>query len=127
MNQIRDAFASFLLSTGLDVPTLVITIITTAVSVSLLTRLLSGSSAGKLPGPGQSPSPPLLPYWIPYLGHFIPFVYDQESVLKDARYISFFNCRISVAKINQTIITSWSICSEAGKHKAQLHLFTNPD
>jgi hypothetical protein len=127
MSQIREAFASFLLSTSLDVPTLVITIITTAVSVSLLTRLLSGNSPGNVAGSGQSTSPPLLPYWIPYLGHFISFVYDQESVLKDARYISFFNCRLNVAKINQTIITSWSICSEAGKHKAQLHLFTNPD
>lgn len=85
MNQIREAFDGFLRSSGLDVPTLVITIITTAVSISLLTRLVSGSSAGKAGGPGQTSSPPLLPYWIPYLGHFIPFVYDQESVLEDAR------------------------------------------
>lgn len=90
MNQIREAFQNFLQSTGLDVPTLVITIITTAVSISLLTRLVSGNSAGKVAGKGQSNSPPLLPYWIPYLGHFIPFVYDQESVLKDARYILVF-------------------------------------
>lgn len=85
INQIREAFAAFLLSTGLDVPTLVITIITTAISISLLTRLVSGSSPGNTAGLGQSSSPPLLPYWIPYLGHFIPFVYDQETVLKDAR------------------------------------------
>ncbi|KAE9969005.1 hypothetical protein BLS_003431 [Venturia inaequalis] len=85
MNQIREAFEGFLQATGLDVPTLVITIITTAVSISLLTRLVSGTSTGKVGGLGQATSPPLLPYWFPYLGHFIPFVYDQESVLKDAR------------------------------------------
>lgn len=89
MNQIHEAFSGFLLLTGLDVPTLVITIITTAVSISLLTRLLSGSSAARVVGPGQSTPPPLLPYWVPYLGHFIPFVYNQESVLKDARYFQF--------------------------------------
>lgn len=86
MNQIREAFEGFLQATGLDVPTLVITIITTAVSISLLTRLVSGTSTGEVGRLGQATSPPLLPYWFPYLGHFIPFVYDQESVLKDARY-----------------------------------------
>ena len=85
MNPIREAFSGFLQSTGLDAPTLVMTIITTAVSISLLTRLLSGSSSVKAAGVGQSTPPPILPYWIPYLGHFIPFAYNQESVLKDAR------------------------------------------
>ncbi|QDS70165.1 hypothetical protein FKW77_006099 [Venturia effusa] len=103
MNQIREGFQGLLHSTGLDVPTLVITIITTAVSISLLTRLVSGNSTGKVGGSVQTISPPLLPYWIPYLGHFIPFVYDQESVLKDARKSSpagVFALRLASQKHN---------------------------
>jgi hypothetical protein len=90
MIQIREAFSGFLLSTGPDVPTLIISIITAAVSMSLLTRLISGSSAEQIVGASQSNPPPLLPYWIPYYGHYIPFVYSADSVLKHARYTSMY-------------------------------------
>jgi hypothetical protein len=86
MDNLRAAFSSFLLSTGLDLPTFIITFITTITFIGLLTRLTSGDSTGKVLGTGESPRPPQLPYWIPFLGHLVPFIYDQESVLKDARY-----------------------------------------
>jgi len=36
----------------------------------------------------QNNEPPVLPYWIPWLGHALPYASGSDEVFKAARYVS---------------------------------------
>jgi hypothetical protein len=60
--------------------------ITTALTIIILTtRLLTSTRSLKSAGVDKGSHPPVLPYWIPFIGHLPQFLYDPEKLLRTAR------------------------------------------
>lgn len=61
-------------------------LITTAITIIILTtRLITGNGSIQSAGAEKGSRPPMLAYWVPFVGHLPNFLYDPELLLQQAR------------------------------------------
>ena len=90
--ELKEAFQSLLLS-GWDFPMIFAVIVTSITIIVLATRLLTGTPLNGASAGGQTKTPPMLPYWIPFLGHLPRFLYSIEGTLAEAKYDKLLSSR----------------------------------
>jgi hypothetical protein len=76
-----------------DFPIILVSVVTSITAILLSTRLITGNNSVKFASGDQGSSPPTLPYWIPLLGHLPQFLYDVQSLLKEAKYVLAISLR----------------------------------
>jgi len=58
----------------------------TAFAITILTtRIITGNGTIQSEGAGKGSRPPMLPYWVPFIGHLPKFLHDPETLLQQAR------------------------------------------